>query len=218
VLPNAGQLALAMFSSQRCLALAGSNHADEIVGGSHDRDLLTLRIAALGSLEVRHGRWVDGVALAKLPWRPMPHDGGAFAGDVPEPILVARLVLTRSPSEVAASCFGLAKAMRTIHEGGNCLCGADAQTTISEPTDALTSLRLGRRLRKRKYQQNFSGIYIIATSCGVRVSFADYRLENHRASAKGVNSRRLDLPGELGCWKGLRLVKMGLVPCGLGTM
>ena len=31
----------------------GPHHTHEIAGGGHKRDLLTLRIAALGSLEVR---------------------------------------------------------------------------------------------------------------------------------------------------------------------
>ena len=46
----------------------------------------------------------------------MPHDRGAFTGDVPEPILVTRLVLARNQSEVAANCFGMTKAMWIIYE------------------------------------------------------------------------------------------------------
>ena len=42
-----------------------------------------------------------------------------FTRYVPEPILIARLVLTRNESEVPADRFGMPKAMRIMHERGH---------------------------------------------------------------------------------------------------
>src|SRR5262249_31777353 len=71
---------------------------------------------ALGSLEVRPD---GGRAAQRLPsglGDQLPNNRCSFARDVPEPILVTRLVLTRNKPEIAADGFGMAKAVRIIHE------------------------------------------------------------------------------------------------------
>src|SRR5262249_39329383 len=104
------------------------HHPHEIVGGGHERDLLPLRVATLGTLEIR----ADGGRTAlRLPGglgNQLPHHRCAFTGNVPEPILVARLVRTRNESEIATDCFGMAKALRVIHERRHRFGGANAHS------------------------------------------------------------------------------------------
>src|SRR5262245_57784124 len=92
----------------------------------HQRDLLPLRVAPLDPLEVRP----DGRRAAlRLPGRlgdQLADDRRAVARNVPEPIPVTGLVLTRNQPEIAADRLGMAKAVRIVHEGDHRFGRADA--------------------------------------------------------------------------------------------
>jgi hypothetical protein len=65
------------------------------MGGDHQGDLLPLRIIALGSLEVRADRRRAAERLPGGLGDQLADDRCPFASDVPEPVPLARLVLTR---------------------------------------------------------------------------------------------------------------------------
>jgi hypothetical protein len=86
------------------------------MSGGHQRNLLALRVAALGTLEICSHRRRAAERLPRSLGNQSTDDRRAFARDVPEPILVTGLVLTRNEPEVPADRFGIAKAMGIINE------------------------------------------------------------------------------------------------------
>src|SRR5262249_59305984 len=90
----------------------------QLMRRGHQRDLLPLRVAALDPREVRP----DGRRAAlRLPGglgHQLADHRRAVARNVPEPIPVTRLVLTRDQPEIAADRLSTSKAVRIIHERG----------------------------------------------------------------------------------------------------
>src|SRR5262245_39848853 len=123
------------------------HHTDQIVCRGHQRDLLPLRIAALDPLEIRADR---RRATQRLPGglgHQLTHDRRARAGDVPQPVLVARLILARDQSEIATDRLGIAKAVRVIHEGGHRFGRADPHSRdATQLTDGGSVPRLTAQL------------------------------------------------------------------------
>src|SRR5262249_47740126 len=99
-------------------------------------------LTTLHLLEVRTRRRRSALRLPGGLGDQLAHDRRAFAGDVPEPILVARLVLARDQSEIATDRFGIPKTVRVIHERGYRFGRAD-----SDSGDATQLSDGGRLLR-----------------------------------------------------------------------
>jgi hypothetical protein len=112
------------------------------VGRHHKGDLLPLRVAPPDPLEVRP----DGRrAPQRLPDRlgdQLADHHGPLAGDVPEPIAVSRLVLTRDEPEVSPDRLGIPEAMWVVDEGSHRLRRAGA-----DPRDAPQAGDGGRAAR-----------------------------------------------------------------------
>ncbi len=93
------------------------HHTHEVMSGRHQGDLLALRIATLSTLEIRAHSWRTTQRLPGRLGDQLANDRRAFAGNVPQSVLVARLVLTRNQSEIGSDCLGMEETMWIIHGG-----------------------------------------------------------------------------------------------------
>jgi hypothetical protein len=106
------------------------------VGRGHQRDLLPLRVVPLNPLkEGPHPRRPADRLPGGLGQEPAD-DRPALPGDVPEPVLLARLDLARDEAEVPAGRLGVAEPVRVAGERGRRLgrAGADPEVVRSSAT------------------------------------------------------------------------------------